>query len=98
MTNKLELGGRPFQVLGFNVEIDRKLRPWITHIAHDPMMRIHLSYGDLALASGLSTISAKISETDLYVNRKVVTDAIRIAKKSRDALCEIETLGCLTKI
>lgn len=85
-------------MLGLDVDIDRKLRPWVTNISHDPALRIHLSYGDVSLTMGLENLPQKLSETDLYVNRKVVTDAIRLAKKSRNALCEIDTFGCLKKI
>ena len=45
-TNKLELDGRPFQILGFDVEVDADLNAWVTGITHDPNLRMHLTLGD----------------------------------------------------
>ena len=41
---------------------------------------------------------ADICEVDLYVKSRLVTDTIKLAKKPRDKLEEIDEFGSLTKI
>ena len=41
---------------------------------------------------------ADINQTDLYVNSRVVTDTIKLAKKTRDAIADINEFGCLSRI
>ena len=96
MTNKLELGGRPFEVLGFDVLIDEKGKPWVVEVNHNPSLSIY--FDDEAGMQHKRYTEADINQTDLYVNARVVTDTIKLAKKTRDAIAEINEFGCLRRI
>lgn len=96
LTNKLELGGKPFEVLGFDVLIDEKLKPWVVEINHNPSLSIY--FDDEAGMQHKRYTDEDINQTDLYVNARVVGDTIKLAKKSRSAIAEIEDFGCLKRI
>jgi hypothetical protein len=42
--------------------------------------------------------SHQISKIDLYVKKRVVEDAIKLTKKSKDKLLETEKYGSLTRV
>ena len=44
--NDLELGGRPFQIIGFDVFVDEKQMPWVVNMTHDPSLKIHFEDED----------------------------------------------------
>ena len=96
LTNKLELGGRPFNVLGLDVLIDSNLKPWVIEVNHNPSLSIY--FDDEAGMVHKRYTDEDINQTDLYVNSQVVQDTIKLVKKSRSAIAELETFKSLTRI
>ena len=41
LSNKMQLGGKPFQLLGLDVLIDHNLKPWVLEINDMPTMSIY---------------------------------------------------------
>ena len=96
LTNKLELGGKPFNVLGLDVLIDRDLKPWVIEVNHNPSLSIY--FDDEAGMVHKRYTDEDINQTDLYVNSRVVGDTIKLAKKSRSAIADVETFRSLKRI
>ena len=96
LTNRLELGGKPFCVLGLDVLIDSDLKPWVIEVNHNPSLSIY--FDDEAGMQHKRYTDADINQTDLYVNARVVGDTIKLAKKSRSAIAELESFRSLTRI
>ena len=96
ITNKCELGGKPFEVLGLDVLIDSKLKPWVLEINDNPSLSIY--FDSNPGMGGPRHTDADINQTDLYVNSRVVGDAINLARKSRAKLAETDSFRTLTKV
>ena len=69
--------GKCFQVLGFDVLIDEKMKPWLLEINANPSLSIDFEQ-DLPDGS----FTSQPSEVDYYVKSKVVEDAILLVRKS----------------
>ena len=95
MTNRTQLGGKPFQVIGFDVLIDENLKPWILEINCNPSMCIYYSN---EAGFGNRHYESDINQTDLYVNSRVIQDTILMAKKPRNKFESIDTFKSLSKI
>jgi tubulin polyglutamylase TTLL11 len=61
-------------VLGFDVLIDRDLRPWILEVNANPSLAITQ---EMIASDGTKSVS--VSELDLFVKSKVIEDAFVIA-------------------
>lgn len=96
INNKMELGGKPFQVMGLDVLIDENQKVWILEINGNPSLSIY--YDDSAGMEHKKHTEEDVNLTDLYVNSQVVQDAIMLAKKSRASLDETEEYGSLSKV
>lgn len=76
--------------------VDEKQMPWVINMTHDPSLKIHYEDED-AIVQGRKA-KQEVSETDLYVNKMVISDTIKLAKKSRDQLNEVEVQGSLRRL
>ena len=70
LTNKMQLGGKPFEVLGLDVLIDENLKPWVLEINDNPSLSIY--FDSEAGMEHKRYTEADINQTDLYVNSRVV--------------------------
>ena len=96
MTNKLELKGKPFQVLGLDVLIDENCKPWVIEVNHNPALSIF--FDEEASMVHRRYTDEDINMTDLYVKARVVGDAIKLAKKSNESVSTCEQFGSLKRI
>jgi len=62
---------RPFQILGVDILLDRKLRAWLMEVNSNPSLNIFLEKDDEEAVK-------QLSELDKYVKTKVVTEAVRL--------------------
>lgn len=84
LTNKMQLDGKPFEVLGLDVLIDENLKPWVLEINDNPSLSIY--FDDEVGMMHKRYTEDDINQTDLYVNSRVVNDTIDLARKSRAKL------------
>jgi hypothetical protein len=70
--------GRPFQILGLDLLIDSYLKAWLLEINDHPSLNI---YFDTNFMGGPKMTDSDIEQVDLYVKKRVVCDAIKVAKK-----------------
>ena len=96
LTNKMQLGGKPFEVLGLDVLIDGTLKPWVLEINDNPSLSIY--FDDSAGMEHKRCTDEDINLTDLYVNARVVNDTISLACQSREQLAENTEFRSLTKV
>ena len=96
LTNKMELGGKPFHILGLDVLIDENLKPWVLEVNDNPSLSIYFD-ADNGMGGKRHT-DEDINLTDLYVNSQVVEDTIKLAKKNRSTLASTEEHRSLKKI
>lgn len=82
--------GKCFQVLGFDVFIDSKLKAWVLEINDHPSMNI------LLCLEGEKGLIKEPSEVDKFIKVKVVGDAIKLMRKypSQEARAEVECYRC----
>jgi tubulin polyglutamylase TTLL11 len=66
--------GDCFQILGFDVFIDDKLKAWILEINDHPSLNIYLE-------KEICDPNKEISEVDKYIKMKVLGEAIKFMKK-----------------
>jgi len=83
-------------VFGFDVLIDDKMKSWILEINDHPSFNI-LTCKEFM---GCRHLNCPISEVDLYVKQRVMTDAIKLAFKGRnnDNIAEIDSYRSLERI
>lgn len=62
----MELGGKPFQVMGLDVLIDENQKAWILEINGNPSLSIY--YDDSAGMEHKKHTEEDVNLTDLYVN------------------------------
>ena len=74
-------------MLGLDVLIDERCKPWVLEVNHNPAMSIFFDE-DTSMMHRRYT-NEDINMTDLYVKARVVGDAIKLARKSRVDIAEI---------
>lgn len=77
--------GDCFQILGFDVFIDHKLKAWIFEINDHPSLNINLE------KEGQKGLIKEVSEIDKYIKMKIVGEAIKLMKKKDVERSEIES-------
>ena len=79
---------KPFQVFGFDILIDDKMKSWILEINDHPSFNI-LTCKEFM---GCRHDNCPVSDVDLYVKKRVMTDVLKLAFKSRrhESIAEIE--------
>ena len=95
MTNNGTVKGKPFQILGFDLLIDEKLKAWILEINDHPSLNI---YFDKEYMSVKKMEESDICQVDLYVKAGLVTDVVKLAKKRLETVQETDELGGLHRI
>lgn len=80
MTCNKPVTGKPFQILGFDLLIDHKLKAWVLEVNDHPSLNI---YFDKEYMSGKKQDELDICPVDLFVKTTVVTDTVNLARKSR---------------
>ena len=89
-----EKKGDCFQILGFDIFIDRQLKAWVLEINDHPSLNI------LATREGAKGLEKEPSEVDKYIKVKVVGDAIKLMskKKYKNDRSQIDKSGCWHRI
>lgn len=72
------LSSTPFQILGLDLLIDKNLKAWVLEINDNPSLDI---YFDTLFMQHKAHDEADICPVDFYVKSRVLTDAIKLAKK-----------------
>ena len=72
--------GKPFQILGFDLIVDNKLKAWILEVNDHPSLNI---YFDKEFMSHRVMTEDDVCPLDLYVKSRVVLDTIKLAKSSK---------------
>jgi hypothetical protein len=67
--------GDCFQVLGFDIFLDKNLKPWVIEVNDHPSLNIFLSYQD---EDGPVKLP---SEVDRFIKTKIIGDSIKLMKK-----------------
>lgn len=79
--NGKEIGGTPFQILGFDLLIDQKLKAWVLEINDHPSLNI---YFDKEVLGKKIPTDEDISNVDMYVKTRLVADVVTLCRKSFD--------------
>ena len=96
ITGRQELSGKPFQILGFDLLIDRNLKAWILEVNDHPSLDIYFD-NSMSMQKSKKT-DDDICEVDLFVKSRLVHDTILLAKKSRDTLSGLQQFKSLAKV
>ncbi len=88
-----EIKGRPFQIFGFDLLIDHKLKAWILEVNDHPSLNI---YFDTTFMQTKKMEEEDICPVDLYVKSRVVKDTILLAKSK--SYVDLDQFESLTKI
>ena len=89
-----ERKGDCFQILGFDIFIDKDLKAWVLEINDHPSLNI------LQSKEGNNGQIRMVSEVDKYIKTKVVGDALdlMLQDKYRNDRSVIKSHGCWTRI
>ena len=71
--------GLPFQIFGFDILIDEKLKAWLIEINDHPSLNTYLCKAYM----GCNHKDCAVSPVDAYVKKQVVSDAITLVMKAR---------------
>ena len=69
--------GDCFQILGFDIFIDKDLKAWVLEINDHPSLNI------LMTKEGAKGLEKEPSEVDRYIKVKVVSDALKLMSKKK---------------
>lgn len=83
---KTQLGGKVFQVFGFDILIDKDLKAWILEINDHPSFNIMYSKEFMGTVKSEETLS----QVDLYVKKMAMTDALKMVLKKPEKLDQVE--------
>lgn len=72
--------GKAFHILGLDILIDANLKAWLIEINDNPSLYIYLEKDFMG-----GGVEKEISPVDLEVKSKVVTDAIKLSKRSANS-------------
>ena len=92
-TNAKPLEGKFFQILGFDILPDEDLNCYLLEINDHPSLDIYLELDYMGGGMGKS-----LSQIDLYVKKTVLSDAIKLTKKSKDKILSTTEFKSLQRI
>lgn len=81
-SNGEDLNGTPFQVLGFDLMLDQKLKAWLLEVNAGPSLNICFQTEEIS-ATGRKVKTqeqGEIDPVDLYVKKRVVGDMVNLAR------------------
>lgn len=96
LTNQTDVQGKPFQILGFDLLLDRDLKAWILEVNDHPSLNIYFDT-NVGMESVPHT-DDDICPVDYMVKSKLVKDTILLCKKKRSTVQELTEFGSLRKI
>ena len=86
-----------FQVLGFDILIDKKGKPWLLEINSKPSMSVDFCSNEY-LGKGKGGSEKVVSPVDLYVKSLVIGDAVRLGIKDIQDIYDYEEYGSYVKV
>ena len=89
------LTGTPFNILGFDLIIDEKLKVWVLEVNDHPSLDI---YFKKEFMGGPKPTEEDICPVDFYVKSRVVRDAVAIASQKKSTIENTDTYNSLEKI
>ncbi len=93
--NKPNVVGKLFQILGFDLLIDKKLQVWVLEVNDHPSLNI---YHDPDPMSAKKMEDTDICPVDYHVKSQLVVDTVSLAKQSVATVEATNEFGCLHKI
>ena len=96
MTGQDDVVGKPFQILGLDLLIDKSLKAWVLEVNNNPSLNIY--FDNSSSLEPREMTDADICEVDMYVKSRLTKDVIMLAKKNRASLADISQFGSLSQI
>ena len=96
MSGLLDVVGKPFQILGFDLLIDRDLKAWVLEVNDHPSLNIYFDSNTTMEQRPMT--DEDICLVDLHVKSRLLKDTILLAKKNRENLAGLNELNSLSKI
>lgn len=80
--NSEEINGQPFQILGFDLMIDAKLKAWILEVNAGPSLNICFQTEEInSVGKKVKTQEeGDFDPVDMFVKTRVVSDAVNLAR------------------
>ena len=99
MNAKQGVKGKPFQILGFDLLIDRNLKAWILEVNDHPSLNIYFdNTPPPAFGEEKVYTDEDICQVDFFVKSTLVQDTISLCKKSKEKVAGINKYRSLTRI
>ena len=96
MTGQDDVVGKPFQILGLDLLIDKSLKAWVLEVNNNPSLNIY--FDNSSSLEPREMTDTDICEVDMYVKSRLTKDVIMLAKKNRASLPDISQFGSLSQI
>ena len=96
MTGQDDVVGKPFQILGLDLLIDKSLKAWVLEVNNNPSLNIY--FDNSSSLEPREMTDTDICEVDMYVKSRLTKDVIMLAKKNRASLADISQFGSLSQI
>ena len=87
--------GRPFQIIGFDLLIDKNLKAWLLEINTSPSLNIYFDTAKNFMEK-VEMTEEDICQVNLYIKKRIVEDTILLAAESD--LEAVNEMNSLTRI
>jgi len=96
MTGQDDVVGKPFQILGLDLLIDKDLKAWVLEVNDHPSLNIYFDTNTTMEHREMT--DEDICQVDMYVKSRLAKDVIMLTKKKRSSLDDISEFGSLSQI
>ena len=93
---KPNVNSKLFQILGFDLLIDRDLNVWVLEVNDHPSLNIY--HDTEAMGSIKRMDDSDICPVDLHVKSSLIIDSVSLAKKSFKTVKDTDDFGCLSRV
>jgi len=85
MTHNKPIPGKPFQILGLDLLIDKDLKAWVLEVNDHPSLNIFFDNSE-SFGEQKKLGEEDICQVDWYVKSRLVTDTVNLCRKKLDKI------------
>ena len=103
MSGQQEIDGKPFQILGMDLLIDKKLKAWVLEVNDHPSLNIYFQSEETFVVGQVKPVKPELTDEDIcpvdyLVKSRLTKDVILLVKQPKETVASTSHFNSLTKI
>ena len=87
MTHNKPIPGKPFQILGLDLLIDKDLKAWVLEVNDHPSLNIFFDPSEVFMGGDSKKLGEEdVCQVDWYVKSRLVTDTVNLCRNKLESI------------